>query len=184
MFLFLVMNFIFANEVQTVSQLDLQKYQGVWHELASIPASFQASCVKNTKANYKLLEDGHIQVTNTCEQENGDVKVAHALARVNPDFNEIGKLEVTFVKWIDWVWLFAGDYWVLKIGPNYQYVLVGHPDRDYGWILSRKQKQSKAFYKNAAKVFAQNGYDTCQILLSRNNQQNFVERPRLCDVIQ
>ena len=34
-------------------------------------------------------------------------------------------------------WLFAGDYWVIDLGPNYEYAVIGHPGRSIGWILSR-----------------------------------------------
>lgn len=184
MFIYLILSLGFASDVQTVSQLDLNRYQGVWYEIASIPASFQANCDTNTQAKYKILADGSVSVVNSCLESSGQWNSVEARARVNPEFNSPGKLEVTFVKLIDWVWAFAGDYWVLEIGPKYNYVVIGHPDRTFGWILARNQKQSKAIYKKAAKTFAANGYDTCEILIARTDVQNFVERPRLCDYIK
>ena len=32
---------------------------------------------------------------------------------------------------------YSGDYWILEVGPNYEYAVVGHPSRLYYWILSR-----------------------------------------------
>jgi hypothetical protein len=32
---------------------------------------------------------------------------------------------------------FSGDYWILEVGSNYEYAVVGHPSRSYLWILSR-----------------------------------------------
>ena len=32
---------------------------------------------------------------------------------------------------------YTGDYWVLEVGTNYEYAVVGHPSRLYFWILSR-----------------------------------------------
>jgi len=32
---------------------------------------------------------------------------------------------------------FSGDYWILEVGPTYDYAVVGHPSREYLWILSR-----------------------------------------------
>jgi hypothetical protein len=32
---------------------------------------------------------------------------------------------------------YTGDYWILDVGPNYEYALVGHPSRLYLWLLSR-----------------------------------------------
>ncbi len=41
------------------------------------------------------------------------------------------KLRVTFF------WPFYGDYWVLMLGDDYRYSVVGDPSRKYLWILSR-----------------------------------------------
>ncbi len=30
-----------------------------------------------------------------------------------------------------------GNYWVLALGPDYDYAVVGEPGRRYGWILAR-----------------------------------------------
>jgi apolipoprotein D and lipocalin family protein len=30
-----------------------------------------------------------------------------------------------------------GDYWVLALGPDYEYAVVGEPSRRYSWILAR-----------------------------------------------
>ncbi len=30
-----------------------------------------------------------------------------------------------------------GDYWILKLDRDYEVSLVGTPDRDYLWVLSR-----------------------------------------------
>lgn len=41
------------------------------------------------------------------------------------------KLEVSFFR------PFWGDYWIIDLGTDYEYAVVGHPGRDYLWILSR-----------------------------------------------
>jgi hypothetical protein len=32
---------------------------------------------------------------------------------------------------------FFGDYWIVDVADDYRYAAVGHPSRDYLWILSR-----------------------------------------------
>ena len=55
---------------------------------------------------------------NTCRKPSGKAKSVHGVARVvDPATN--AKLKVTFF------WPFAGDYWVLALGPEYQYAVVG-----------------------------------------------------------
>jgi apolipoprotein D and lipocalin family protein len=41
------------------------------------------------------------------------------------------KLRVSFFR------PFYGDYWILALDPDYRWVLVGEPSRQYGWVLSR-----------------------------------------------
>ena len=37
-----------------------------------------------------------------------------------------------------------GDYWIVEIGDDYEYAVVGHPTRDYLWILSRERTLPQA----------------------------------------
>ena len=50
------------------------------------------------------------------------------------------KLEVTFF------WPFWGEYWIVDLDPDYQFAVVGHPGRDYLWILSRTPTMEKEVY--------------------------------------
>ena len=34
------------------------------------------------------------------------------------------KLKVSFF------WPFSGDYWIIELDNNYQYVVIGHPERN------------------------------------------------------
>ena len=149
--------FSFGQEMQTLKNVDLNKYVGMWYEVAKIPNRFQKQCVKGTTAQYKLLKDGNIEVINSCLTEEGEKDVADGLARI-VDKKTNSKLEVSFVS-IFGIRLFWGDYWIIGLGDNYEYAVVGTPSRKYGWILSRtpvldKQKLDKAYetLKNA-------GYD-------------------------
>ena len=37
-----------------------------------------------------------------------------------------------------------GDYWIVEVGDDYEYAVVGHPTRDYLWILSRERSLPKS----------------------------------------
>lgn len=173
-----------APQLQTVNKLDLRRYQGTWHQLAAIPASFQRDCVGYTKAEYKLRRDGEVEVTNSCLRSNGKRKSSDARARINPDFNRSSKLEVTFVNIFGWVWAFAGDYWVTYIDKDYQVAVVGDPKFEYGWILSRKETLSKKQYRKIARVIEKRGYDSCKFLLSTTKKQKFRDAEPLCRYVQ
>ena len=119
----------------SVARVDLQRYAGTWYEIAKIPNRFQDHCAGNTTAVYQLRDDGRIGVVNSCADKDGRRDNAAGVARVvDPKTN--AKLEVSFVSLFGWQ-LFWGAYWVVELAPDYSHVIVGHPERRYGWILSR-----------------------------------------------
>ena len=120
-----------GNPVQTVTQVDLNRYLGKWYEIAAFPKSFEKNCM-GSMAEYFLEKNGDLRVVNTCHLKtlNGKLKQARGTARVvDPATN--AKLKVIFFP------PFAGDYWILDLGPDYEYAMVGTPDRKSLWFLSR-----------------------------------------------
>ena len=127
-------------ELQTVPFVDVQRYMGVWYEIARIDQTFEKGCTGVT-AEYALQDDGSVSVKNTCHQDRleGPIKVANGNAKV-VDTATNAKLKVTFF------WPFCGDYWIVELGENYDYAVVGSPDRDYLWILSRTPRMDPKLY--------------------------------------
>lgn len=50
-------------------------------------------------------------------------------------------------------------YLILAVDPNYQWAVVGHPSRNYGWILARSKVLDEATYGRALDILAAHGYD-------------------------
>ncbi len=127
--------------LQTVSGIDLKRYAGIWYEIASYPNSFQRGCVATT-ATYAALLNGKIRVVNQCRKErlDGDIVTAEGKAWVvDPATN--AKLKISFFR------PFSGDYWIIELGENYDYAVIGHPDRKYLWILSRTRQMDEFLHK-------------------------------------
>jgi apolipoprotein D and lipocalin family protein len=122
-------------QLVTVKQVDLNKYIGLWYEVAKIPNSFQDQCAYGTTAEYKIDEDGDIIVTNCCYEKDGSLDVADGVANV-VDKKTNAKLEVSFVSFLG-IRPFWGDYWIIGLDEKYQWAVIGTPSRKYGWILSR-----------------------------------------------
>jgi apolipoprotein D and lipocalin family protein len=118
-----------------VAHVDLERYVGLWYEVAKIPNRFQKQCVRGTTARYAIREDGRIDVVNSCVTEDGTLDEAKGLAKV-VDTTSNAELEVNFFRLLG-LRLFWGDYWIIGLGDDYEYAIVGTPDRKYGWILSR-----------------------------------------------
>ena len=144
-------------ELQVVNKVDLNKYIGLWYEVAKIPNWFQKKCIKNTTAEYSLRDDGKIKVVNSCMQSDGSKNVAEGVAKIVDNISN-AKLEVSFVRILG-IQLFWGDYWIIGLGENYEFALLGSPDRKYGWILSRTKKLPQEKLNIISDLLKIKGYD-------------------------
>lgn len=138
--------------VKTVASVDLQRYAGMWYEIANYPMTFQRQCVGDTVAHYMPREDGRIEVLNRCATKGGDIDEADGVATAVPGSGN-AKLEVSFF------WPFKGDYWVIGLDPDYRWSVVGTPTRKYLWILSRTPSLPQAELDRALDAARAQGYD-------------------------
>ena len=134
-------------EPQPVQSIDVEQYVGLWYEIGKLPTNDQPDCGDVT-AHYELLSDGQVGVTNNCvfkffwfefnyyirgkakavEGKPGEFKLTlRPLSALIPFGN---KYERGFAV--------RGDYWVLELGDNYEYALVGDPSKTNLFILSRE----------------------------------------------
>jgi len=150
----------------TVEKVEVNRYLGTWYEIASFPQSFQKGCTATT-ATYSLRPDGELNVRNQChlEKVDGELKVANGRARV-VDLVTNARLEVSFFR------PFWGDYWIIELEPDYQYAVVGHPGRDYLWILSRTPTMDPARYDAILGRLTERGYQ-----IERLNKTEQPEQP-------
>jgi len=141
----------------TVPAVDLDRYVGQWYEIAKIPNRFQRQCISDTSANYARNADGSIAVVNRCRTRDGQFDEARAVARML-DTTSSAKLKVSFFSLLGWrpIW---GDYWVLALGPDYEYAVVGEPGRQYGWILARTPALPLAAREAINNQLRARGYD-------------------------
>jgi apolipoprotein D and lipocalin family protein len=138
-----------------VNSVDLTKYAGKWYEIASFPQSFQKGC-SCTTAEYTVMANGNVEVKNNCIKE-GKVKGITGKAFAVKGSNN-AKLKVQFF------WPLRGDYYIIDLAPDYSYALVGHPNRDYLWVLSRTPKMDEAVYAQLLKKATELEFDTSRLV--------------------
>jgi apolipoprotein D and lipocalin family protein len=141
--------------LEVVPHVELEKYLGKWYEIAHLPAKFQEDC-NETTATYTLSKDGSISVLNQCTK-NGKMKQAKGKAKV-VDKKSNAKLKVTFF------WPFYGDYWIIKLGNNYDYSVVDTPNRKYLWILSRTPQMDDNLYSQIIEYVKSKGFDANKLI--------------------
>jgi len=139
-----------------VASVDLNRYAGIWHEIARIPNRFQQQCARDTLARYTLRADGRIDVVNQCVRRDGSLDQARGIARV-VDADTRAKLKVSLVSLLGWR-PFWGDYWIVGLDPNYRWAVVGAPNRKYGWILARSKTLDANSLETISAIIERNGY--------------------------
>ncbi len=146
--------------VQTAPTVDLGKYMGSWYEISRLEHHFQKNCV-GSSAEYKLRSDGEVDVINSCiDEKTGSKREAKGRAwSIDPVNN--ARLKVSFF------WPFRGDYWIIELGENYEYSVVGSPDRTYLWILGREPFMAESVYRSIIERLDRQGFPV----------ENLVRRP-------
>ena len=83
----------------------------------------------------------------------------------------------SFLSWLPFVW---GDYWVIDLGPNYEYSVIGDPGRDYFWILGREPRMGEEQYQEILRRAEKLGFDPNKVQKTPQNVEvlkgNVVEK--------
>ena len=142
--------------LQTVQKVDINRYLGTWYEIARYEHFFEKDC-KNVSANYSMLDEQTIKVLNRCTNMlTNEKKEAIGRAYATDDTNS--KLKVSFFR------PFYGDYWVMILDENYDYVVVGTPSREYLWILSRKPILDEKIKNEILQKLPTLGFDASKLI--------------------
>ena len=147
--------------LEVVERVDVERYTGKWYEIARYPNWFQSSCASST-ADYAANDDGTIRVFNTCLAADGGVNsTIQGTARVaDPSTN--AKLKVTFPGIP-----FPADYWIVQLGANYEYAVVGEPTRTNLFILSRTPTLDEDTLNAILTELVNQGYDPARLIYDK-----------------
>lgn len=156
--------------LRVVPNVDLSRYAGTWYEVARLPNRFQAKCAGEVVARYTLRPDGRITVANACRLSDGKTNEAIGVAR-RVEGGPTSILEVRFapaiLSFLPAVW---GDYHVIALGPDYDHAVVGAPDRQYLWILSRTPQMDPALYQRLLDGARAQGFDVAKVVPTRQSR--------------
>jgi apolipoprotein D and lipocalin family protein len=115
---------------EVVTSVDLNRYSGLWHEVAHSPNFFQRARVSST-AQYEVLDEKSLSVLNVCHKANGKTSQISGVASI-PDAAFPAKLKVRFS------FFQKGDYWITELDDQYQWAVVSSPGKKFTFILARQ----------------------------------------------
>ncbi len=145
--------------LQTVDHVDLPRYMGDWYVIANIPYFAERNCLDSVES-YALRKDGDIDNWFTCRKKSFDApikRIASARARVR-DLRSNAVWSVTFFKVI------SVQYLIIELDPQYNWVVVGHPSRRYGWIMARTKTLPDTLYEQILQRLRTQGYDAARFV--------------------
>lgn len=148
--------------IELIGDVNLEKYMGTWLEMARKPAFFQKSCVQS-KAEYRLEYEGStpvVKIKNICVKKDGEVSQVQGKAKVKSP-------RALSVKFSIFMNLFnKTNYEILFVDTDYEVAVVGSPDKEYLWILSRKIIDKKDIDK-LLDIAKQKGFDISDIVFDK-----------------
>ena len=154
-------------EVTAVPRVDLNRYLGRWHEIRRLPLRWEDETATDITANYSLTESGTVLVDNRCFD--GEGKPTQSIGEAKPIDETNSRLKVSFLpKFIRWIPFTEGDYWILKLDPEYRLSLVGTPDRKHLWLLAREASAPEATVQEYLAEAKRQGFDLSDLITPRH----------------
>ena len=154
---------------ETVAFVDLERYAGLWYEIARYDTPFDENAVAVT-AEYTLLEDGTVKVVNSglVGGLDGTPTSIEGVARV-VDIETNAKLAVTFdrpdIEGIEFA------YWIIELDENYQYAVVTNDTRFVLYILSRTPTMEDSVYEDILYRVVKKGFNADNVDLTPQQEE-------------
>ena len=155
------------NPPETVESVNLERYTGLWYEIARLPVPFQKADELAT-AEYRLNREGSIDLVNTAIAPDGSTRSVTGTAVPVPGSDNT-RLRVTIDNFF--ARLFGsppeyGNYWILKLDADYRIALVGSPNRETLWLLARETEISPASLADYLQHARQAGYPVEKLIVN------------------
>jgi len=142
-------------------RIDLERFMGDWYVVGFIPITlpfFGEAGAHNAVESYRLRDDGVIETTYTFRDGGFDGPERRLTPKGRVHDTE------TNAEWrMQFVWPFEAAYLIVYVDDGYRRSIVGVPDRDHVWLLSRDAELSEAEYAALVAEAARLGHDPAAI---------------------
>ena len=141
----------------TVDRVELDRYMGEWYVIANIPYFGERGNVAG-RAIYRPREDGRMDDIYLYRDGNFDSpeeRLEGVAWVIDQDTNAEWKVR--------FYWPLSFGYYIVGLDDDYQWTMVGHPSRNYAWIMARTPRMDEALYQSLLDRFAALGYDPSRL---------------------
>jgi apolipoprotein D and lipocalin family protein len=142
----------FGQAPTPVAHFDPEKYVGKWYEIAGYPAKVDKKCVGN---QFSLFAEGdkprRFEIVTSCRLQDGTVDTHNRDAVADKAGD--GRLKIKTI------WPFSTKSWVLALGPQYEWALMGSPNRKTLSIMARTDTLTPEVLAQIKAEAAKQGFD-------------------------
>ena len=135
------------------SQVDLDRFMGVWYVHGYTPTMLDRDAYGATET-YEARDDGKIQTTYSFRKggPEGKEKTYRPVGWVH-DSTSNAEWRMRFFG------VFTAPYYVVYVSDDYQYTIIGHPNKKLAWVMGRSERISSARYEELKSKLSALDYD-------------------------
>lgn len=139
-FLFVLLK-VMVMDTEKLPVIDIPRFEGEWHLIGSKPGRPDRNRI-DVRQHY----------TWNAEKQRFDVVATYRTAAGGREKTTKGKLfpvkDSDNARWIHCAgWFMRTDYVIYKIADDYSYVVIGHPEQKFLYILARSPQMDDALYR-------------------------------------
>ena len=133
--------------------MDLDRFMGLWYVHGYTPTAIDRNAFDATES-YERAEDGRILTTYRFRKggHGGPEKSYHPVATVYDD--------KTNAEWrMRFFGIIKAPYYIVYVDDNYEYTVIGNPNKKLAWVMSRESSISERQYKSLVDELKEREYD-------------------------
>jgi len=141
-----------GDPLETVSNVDLDRFMGDWYVIAHIPTFIEDEAY-NAVESYELKGD---RIATTFTFRNGGFDGPEKQYEPNAVVRDT---QSNAVWGMQFIWPFRSDFRIVYLDEDYATTIIGRNARDYVWIMAREPQISDAKYDELVQAVSDMGYD-------------------------
>ena len=147
--------------METVENLDLDRFMGQWHVLADISTPFDRDAFVPLES-YTRVGQNIVETVYSYREGNatGPLRERHLKAFVSDESNAVWAMQI--------FWPIKAEYRVVFVDPEYQTTIVGRSKRDFVWVMSRSPEISAPALTSLLQRTQDLGYDLSKLRLHQS----------------
>jgi apolipoprotein D and lipocalin family protein len=166
---------VLAQAPTAVSHLDDDQMKGVWYEIAHLPDKREKTCIGDAfQLDARGDKPNTLEWVDSCKTKSAYVNVHNSTAKPqNKKTPTDGHLKIGAF------WPFTAKYWVIALGPDYGWYLLGSPNHKNLWIYSKSPTLTPDVLAQIESQAAAAGYPVAKLLLTVQSGQSPTAAPAL-----